>query len=31
MQEIAKLDKGIRYYNATLEEQQKFLSWKPED
>ncbi len=31
MQEIAKLDKGIRYYNATLEEQEKFLNWKPED
>lgn len=31
MKEIAKLDKGIRYYNATLEEQQRFLNWKPED
>ncbi|MBP5215121.1 MAG: aldo/keto reductase [bacterium] len=31
MQEIAKLDNGQRYYNATLEEQKRFLGWKPAD
>ena len=31
MQEIAKLDCGKRYYTADLEEQKRFLSWKPAD
>lgn len=31
MQEIAKLDCGKRYYTADLEEQKRFLGWKPAD
>ena len=31
MKEIAKLDCGKRYYTADLEEQKRFLSWKPAD
>ena len=31
MKEIAKLDCGKRYYNADLEEQKRFLAWKPAD
>ena len=31
MQEIAKLDCGKRYYTADLEEQKRFLAWKPAD
>ncbi|MBO6281308.1 MAG: aldo/keto reductase [Alphaproteobacteria bacterium] len=31
MDEIAKLDCGKRYYTADLEEQKRFLSWKPAD
>ena len=31
MDEIAKLDCGKRYYTADLEEQKRFLSWKPSD
>lgn len=31
MQQIAKLDCGKRYYTADLEEQKRFLSWKPAD
>lgn len=31
MQQIAKLDCGRRYYNADLEEQKRFLAWKPAD
>ncbi len=31
MKEIAKLDCDKRYYTADLEEQKRFLSWKPAD
>ena len=31
MAEIAKLDSGKRYYNATLAEQERFTQWKPAD
>ena len=31
MQQIAKLDCGKRYYTAGLEEQKRFLNWKPAD
>ena len=31
MQQIAKLDCGKRYYTADLEEQKRFLNWKPAD
>ena len=31
MQQIAKLDCGKRYYTAGLEEQKRFLNWKPVD
>lgn len=31
MAEIAKMNKGKRYYTATLEEQKHFTQWKPED
>jgi len=31
MAEIAKLNNGKRYYNATLSEQQHFTQWKPAD
>ncbi|MBP5698880.1 MAG: aldo/keto reductase [Alphaproteobacteria bacterium] len=31
MAEIAKLNNGKRYFTDTLEQQQRFASWKPED
>ena len=31
MAEIAKLNNGKRYFTDTLEQQQRFTSWKPED
>lgn len=31
MAQIAKLNKGMRYYTATLAEQQRFTQWKPAD
>ena len=31
MAEIAKLNKGKRYYTVTLAEQEHFTQWKPED
>ena len=31
MAEIAKLNKGKRYYNESLEQQQRFTLWKPEN
>ena len=30
MKEIAKLDKGVRYYNRTDEQLVQFAAWKPE-
>ncbi len=31
MAEIAKLNKGMRYFTDTLEQQQRFVLWKPAD
>ena len=30
MAEIAKLDKGVRYYNRTDEQLARFAGWRPE-
>ena len=30
MKEIARLDKGVRYYNRTDEQLVQFAAWKPE-